>query len=154
MRQQRWFPVAALAIGLFAINVVARLVTRFAFSDDDAAETRKNADADSNGRNVGSMWGNYVAYSKICTHAGCPASLYEQQTNRLLCPCHQSTFAVLEGATPVYGPAARALRRRTSPTARASSPDPPAAGCRGRGCADSRHRPGRAPASTPPPSPG
>ena len=38
------------------------------------------------------MWSNFVAYSKICTHAGCPASLYEQQTNRLLCPCHQSQF--------------------------------------------------------------
>ncbi|MGK5679152.1 hypothetical protein [Actinoplanes sp. URMC 104] len=40
MRQQRWFPIAALAVGLFAINVVARLVTRFAFEGDDAAETR------------------------------------------------------------------------------------------------------------------
>ncbi|MBU2662810.1 hypothetical protein KOI35_04745 [Actinoplanes bogorensis] len=40
MRQQRWFPIAALAVGLFAINVVARLVTRFAFADNDAAETR------------------------------------------------------------------------------------------------------------------
>ncbi|MBM2622508.1 hypothetical protein JIG36_44105 [Actinoplanes sp. LDG1-06] len=40
MRQQRWFPIAALAVGLFAINVVARLVTRFAFDDNDAAETR------------------------------------------------------------------------------------------------------------------
>jgi len=40
MRQQRWFPIAALAVGLFAINVVARLVTRFAFTDNDAAETR------------------------------------------------------------------------------------------------------------------
>ena len=42
-------------------------------------------------------WGDYVAYSKICTHAGCPASLYEQQTSRLLCPCHQSQFELLEG---------------------------------------------------------
>ena len=40
MRQQRWFPIAALAIGLFAINVVARLVIRFGFQDDDAAEDR------------------------------------------------------------------------------------------------------------------
>ena len=49
--------------------------------------------------------GNYVAYSKICTHAGCPASLYEQQTNRLLCPCHQSQFAVTDNAQPIFGPA-------------------------------------------------
>ena len=51
----------------------------------------------------------YVAFSKICTHAGCPASLYEQQTGRLLCPCHQSQFEVLEDAKPVFGPASRSL---------------------------------------------
>ncbi|WP_375474984.1 ubiquinol-cytochrome c reductase iron-sulfur subunit [uncultured Jatrophihabitans sp.] len=51
----------------------------------------------------------YVAFSKICTHAGCPASLYEQQTGRLLCPCHQSQFQVLEDAKPVFGPASRSL---------------------------------------------
>ena len=31
---------------------------------------------------------NIVAYSKICTHVGCPAALYEQTTHRILCPCH------------------------------------------------------------------
>ena len=51
----------------------------------------------------------YLAFSKICTHAGCPASLYEQQTGRLLCPCHQSQFQVLEDAKPVFGPATRSL---------------------------------------------
>jgi ubiquinol-cytochrome c reductase iron-sulfur subunit len=51
----------------------------------------------------------YVAFSKICTHAGCPASLYEQQTTRLLCPCHQSQFEVLRDAKPVFGPATRSL---------------------------------------------
>ena len=56
-------------------------------------------------------WGfeDFVAYSKICTHAGCPASLYEQQTTRLLCPCHQSQFEVLKDAKPVFGPATRSL---------------------------------------------
>ena len=54
-------------------------------------------------------WGDFVAFSKICTHAGCPASLYEQQTTRLLCPCHQSQFEVLQDAKPVFGPATRAL---------------------------------------------
>ncbi len=54
-------------------------------------------------------FGDYVAFSKICTHAGCPASLYEQQTGRLLCPCHQSQFDVLRDAKPVFGPAARSL---------------------------------------------
>jgi ubiquinol-cytochrome c reductase iron-sulfur subunit len=51
----------------------------------------------------------YLAYSKICTHAGCPVGLYEQSTNRLFCPCHQSVFDVLEGAKPVAGPATRPL---------------------------------------------
>ncbi|WFE39790.1 Rieske 2Fe-2S domain-containing protein [Micromonospora sp. WMMD998] len=55
------------------------------------------------------MWGDFIAYSKICTHAGCPASLYEQQTNRLLCPCHQSQFLITDNARPVFGPANRPL---------------------------------------------
>ncbi|MGI8939851.1 MAG: cytochrome bc1 complex Rieske iron-sulfur subunit [Iamia sp.] len=50
-----------------------------------------------------------VAYSKICTHVGCPVGLYEAQAHLLLCPCHQSTFEVLNGAKPIFGPAARAL---------------------------------------------
>jgi ubiquinol-cytochrome c reductase iron-sulfur subunit len=52
---------------------------------------------------------NHVAYSKICTHAGCPVSLYEQQTHHLLCPCHQSVFDVTDSARPIFGPAARPL---------------------------------------------
>jgi ubiquinol-cytochrome c reductase iron-sulfur subunit len=51
----------------------------------------------------------YLAYSKVCTHAGCPVGLYEHRTNQLLCPCHQSLFNVLEGARVVFGPAPRAL---------------------------------------------
>jgi ubiquinol-cytochrome c reductase iron-sulfur subunit len=50
-----------------------------------------------------------LAYSKICTHAGCPVGLYRAEAGELLCPCHQSTFDVYTGATPVFGPAARAL---------------------------------------------
>jgi len=50
-----------------------------------------------------------VAYSKICTHVGCPVALYEQQTHHLLCPCHQSTFDVADEAKVVFGPAKRAL---------------------------------------------
>jgi len=51
----------------------------------------------------------YVAYSRVCTHAGCPVGLFEAQTDLLLCPCHQSTFDVLRGAQPTSGPAARPL---------------------------------------------
>ena len=50
-----------------------------------------------------------IAYSKVCTHAGCPVGLYEAQTHQLLCPCHQSAFDVLDQAKPVFGPAARPL---------------------------------------------
>ncbi len=59
--------------------------------------------------NDGRLAGDLVAYSKICTHAGCPASLYEQQTNRLLCPCHQSQFLITDNAEPIFGPATRKL---------------------------------------------
>jgi ubiquinol-cytochrome c reductase iron-sulfur subunit len=75
--------------------------------DKDAAETRKNLDKIA--VNKGAMWENFVAYSKICTHLGCPASLFEQQTNRLLCPCHQSQFLITDNAQPIFGPAARRL---------------------------------------------
>ena len=50
-----------------------------------------------------------VAYSKVCTHAGCPVALYRERDNALFCPCHQSTFAPARGAIPTFGPAARAL---------------------------------------------
>ncbi len=50
-----------------------------------------------------------VAYSKICTHVGCPVALYEQQTHHLLCPCHQSQFDVSREATVIFGPAKRPL---------------------------------------------
>jgi ubiquinol-cytochrome c reductase iron-sulfur subunit len=50
-----------------------------------------------------------VAYSKICTHVGCPAALYEQTTHHILCPCHQSTFDAPRGATVLFGPATRPL---------------------------------------------
>lgn len=50
-----------------------------------------------------------VAYSKLCTHVGCPVGLYQAEEGLLLCPCHQSTFNVLDGARPVFGPAARSL---------------------------------------------
>jgi ubiquinol-cytochrome c reductase iron-sulfur subunit len=50
-----------------------------------------------------------IGYSKICTHAGCPVGLYRAEDHALLCPCHQSTFDVLRGAVPTFGPAARPL---------------------------------------------
>ena len=56
-------------------------------------------------------WGvdGILCYSKICTHVGCPISLYERTTHHVLCPCHQSTFDLADSARVVFGPAARAL---------------------------------------------
>ena len=51
----------------------------------------------------------FVAYSKLCTHAGCPVGLYRSADHILICPCHQSQFDVLRGAAPISGPAARPL---------------------------------------------
>jgi ubiquinol-cytochrome c reductase iron-sulfur subunit len=56
-------------------------------------------------------WGydGIVAYSKICTHVGCPVALYEQHTHHLLCPCHQSTFDITNDCEVIFGPASHAL---------------------------------------------
>ncbi|MEU9807764.1 ubiquinol-cytochrome c reductase iron-sulfur subunit [Mycobacterium sp. NPDC050853] len=54
-------------------------------------------------------YGDLFAFTKICSHLGCPTSLFEQQTYRILCPCHQSQFDALHFAKPIFGPAARAL---------------------------------------------
>jgi quinol---cytochrome c reductase iron-sulfur subunit len=58
-----------------------------------------------------------VAYSKICTHAGCAISLYssplfapnEPKKPALVCPCHYSTFDVGNGGEVLFGPAGRKL---------------------------------------------
>jgi ubiquinol-cytochrome c reductase iron-sulfur subunit len=59
----------------------------------------------------GSGWDyqGILAYSKICTHVGCPIALYEQRTHHLLCPCHQSTFDLADAGNVVFGPAARRM---------------------------------------------
>ncbi|MEI8056623.1 MAG: Rieske 2Fe-2S domain-containing protein [Actinomycetes bacterium] len=50
-----------------------------------------------------------LAFSKICTHVGCPIALYQQRTHHLLCPCHQSTFDLADSGAVVFGPAARRM---------------------------------------------
>ena len=82
--------------------------------DNEFAQTlliRLDSDGDFNPHPGREDWttDNLVAYSKICTHAGCPGGLYEEESGLLLCPCHQSTFDVMDGARPVFGPAAVAL---------------------------------------------
>lgn len=51
----------------------------------------------------------YVAYSKVCTHAGCPVALYRAAARQLLCPCHQSLFDVVDNGRVLAGPAGRPL---------------------------------------------
>jgi ubiquinol-cytochrome c reductase iron-sulfur subunit len=58
-----------------------------------------------------------LAYSKICTHAACAISLYRSPLSpttqsrgpALVCPCHYSTFDVLDGGSVEFGPAGRPL---------------------------------------------
>jgi ubiquinol-cytochrome c reductase iron-sulfur subunit len=57
-----------------------------------------------------------VAYSKICTHAGCAIALYRTPLfppaspgPALVCPCHYSTFDPAAGGTVIFGPAGRNL---------------------------------------------
>jgi quinol---cytochrome c reductase iron-sulfur subunit len=57
-----------------------------------------------------------VAYSKICTHAGCAISMYrsplfqpDEPRPALVCPCHYSTFDPATGGTVLFGPAGRPL---------------------------------------------
>lgn len=52
-----------------------------------------------------------IAYSKACTHAGCPVALYRSADHRLICPCHQSVFDVADNANVVTGPADHSLPR-------------------------------------------
>jgi quinol---cytochrome c reductase iron-sulfur subunit len=58
---------------------------------------------------VPGSYSGIVAYSKICTHMGCPVALYEQRTHHLLCPCHQSTFDLTQNCKVIFGPAKRPL---------------------------------------------
>jgi ubiquinol-cytochrome c reductase iron-sulfur subunit len=60
--------------------------------------------------------GGILAYSKICTHAGCAINLYRtplfppvEPKPALVCPCHYSTFDPARGAEVIYGPAGRPL---------------------------------------------
>jgi ubiquinol-cytochrome c reductase iron-sulfur subunit len=53
--------------------------------------------------------GTYRAFSKVCTHAGCPVALYRHASHQLICPCHQSIFDVQDGAKNISGPAPRPL---------------------------------------------
>lgn len=76
----------------------AAIVVRMRPEDITPSEGREN-------------WGidGILCYSKICTHVGCPISLWEQQTHHVLCPCHQSTFDLADNGKVIFGPAGRPL---------------------------------------------
>ena len=66
--------------------------------------------------NAGYDAAGIVAFSKICTHAGCAISLYRaplfppgEPRPALVCPCHYSTFDPATGGTVIFGPAGRKL---------------------------------------------
>lgn len=69
----------------------------------------------SSSTSAGGVVDGRVAYSKVCTHAGCPVAQFRVDSRRpdpsyeLLCPCHQSLFDVLDGARVLAGPAATPL---------------------------------------------
>jgi ubiquinol-cytochrome c reductase iron-sulfur subunit len=86
------------------INSVLTAFPQGATDDSASAVMLIRLPDDGNAQN-----GGYVAYSKVCTHAGCPVALYKASEFALLCPCHQSEFDVRANAKPVSGPAAKAL---------------------------------------------
>ncbi len=87
------------------------------YENDDQAQSMDQtiliriADHDITTQKGRETWGpqGYVAYSKLCTHLGCPVGLYERELKLLVCPCHQSMFDVTNGAIPNFGPAPRPL---------------------------------------------
>ncbi|MEO6652465.1 MAG: Rieske 2Fe-2S domain-containing protein [Ilumatobacteraceae bacterium] len=64
---------------------------------------------------AGGVADGWVAYSKICTHAGCSVGLFgiddrlPEVVRELVCPCHQSAFDPVDAAQPLGGPAPRPL---------------------------------------------
>jgi len=93
-------PQAALSAGEDFNDLIAKSAVLLVRMDPADIKSQQERD-----------WGyqGIVAFSKICTHVGCPVALYEQQTHHMLCPCHQSTFDLSEDGKVIFGPAARSL---------------------------------------------
>jgi ubiquinol-cytochrome c reductase iron-sulfur subunit len=98
--------------GDLGVGEVLTVFPEDALDDADAAVMLVRVDLrelTARGRDVDPSPGGYVAYSRVCTHAGCPVALYQRESRRLFCPCHQSLFDVIDGARPLGGPATRPL---------------------------------------------
>ena len=72
------------------------VLMRFAMGDLDAESRARSA-------------GGVLAFSAICTHQGCDVKTWLSKEKRLVCYCHASKFALLDGGTVTSGPATRAL---------------------------------------------
>jgi rieske iron-sulfur protein len=72
------------------------LLARFS-PEQLSAETRARAAA------------GVVAYTAICTHAGCEVTDWIMDKQFLFCPCHDSTFDPKDNGKVVDGPAPRVL---------------------------------------------
>lgn len=93
-----------------AVNTVLTVFPE-GFTDAADAQTlliRLPDDVDAPGPEGAAVDG-FVAFSKVCTHAGCPVGLYQARSHELFCPCHQSVFDVMQAARPTAGPATRPL---------------------------------------------
>ncbi len=53
--------------------------------------------------------GGVLAFSAICTHAGCDVSAWMSKTSKLLCYCHSTQFDPYDSGKVADGPAPRAL---------------------------------------------
>lgn len=100
-----------VAVSELAVNGVATVFPEGAVGQEDSQVIliRLREGEDTDAEEVEGSFQGLVAFSKVCTHAGCPVGLFEEQTGHLLCPCHQSTFDVKDGAEVVFGPATRPL---------------------------------------------
>jgi ubiquinol-cytochrome c reductase iron-sulfur subunit len=124
-KRTRWRPGVRLATSDGApvradIERFDQLITVFpadALTADDSQVVlvRVRPDLLAQGTVEGGAVDGWVAYSKICTHAGCSVGLFgidsrpPIELRELVCPCHQSVFDPLDGARPVGGPATRPL---------------------------------------------
>src|ERR1039458_8505001 len=111
-RQGRRVVASELAVGSVVSSVFPE-----GFQDNEEAQAKdvviliRVAEAPLQNKGPRATWdpAGFLAYSKMCTHAGCPVGLYERQLELLICPCPQSMFDVANNATPIFGPAPRPL---------------------------------------------
>ncbi|MDQ6614761.1 MAG: Rieske 2Fe-2S domain-containing protein [Actinomycetota bacterium] len=99
-------------IGDLSVDGVLTVFPEGAIDDADSQAILINVgDAPQKVRRGRDGWSvaGHLAFSKVCTHAGCPVGLYRSTSHQLLCPCHQSTFNVLDECRPAFGPATRSL---------------------------------------------